>query len=102
MQNEKTTEQTKSQPFHPKQVDDPIIVKPGGSLLIEMDVNFRDPHDPKPGKKKGHKHPNATQITYVLIKDKHDKLKTKIEITDKDDQVVICYKNSVNGCDCPM
>ncbi len=66
-----------------------------------MDVNFSGTYDPKPGKKKGHKHPNATEISYVLIRDKNEKLKTKIVITDKDDQVVICYKNPANGCDCP-
>lgn len=90
----------KTQPLHPQQVDDPIIIKRGSSLLLEMDKNFRDPHSPTNPNKKGNKHPDATKITFVLIKDKNNKLKTKLEITDKDDYVVICYENPANGCRC--
>ena len=97
----KTTRAKPKKPFHTTQVDDPIIIKPGGSLVIEMDKNFRDAHTPSKPNKKGHKHPDATRITEVAILNKNGTAVKRFTVTDKDAQVQICYLNPANGCDCP-
>lgn len=86
-------------PLHPNQVDEPIIIK-GGSLVIEMDKNFRSPHTPSHPRKKGHKHPDATRITYVVLLDRSGNEKDRMTATDRYDQVMVCYENPVNGCGC--
>ena len=85
-------------PASPFQTDDPIIVKPGGSLTIEWDKAFDEVYDPG-GKKEGKKHKIATRLRQVVILDKAGKVKQRVSITDAEDQVMICY-DTPNGCEC--
>jgi hypothetical protein len=94
-------EQSTSRVKHRTQTDDPIIIKPGNSLVIEIDKNFRDAHNPGNPKKKGHKHPDATRVTWVRIFDEDGALLHEYEVTDETAYVQVCYENPVNGCECP-
>ena len=82
------------------QTDDPIIIKPGGSLLLECDKRFNKSHTPSSPKSKGHKHPNATHLVEIVILDKDGNAIDSIPITDPEYGVAICYY-TLNGCDCP-
>ena|SRR6266498_3792708 len=48
------------------QTDDPIIIKPGGSISIEFDDTFSRQPDPSNHRRK-HRHPTAAQLTQVVI-----------------------------------
>ena len=85
------------------QVDDPIIVKPGNSLLLEWyqptgGGGFDKRHNPG-GKKKGRKHDTAGPLKrVVLIAGDGMTIKGHLDATDPADQFVICYK----GSSCPL
>lgn len=48
------------------QTDDPIIIKPGGSISIEFDDTFSRQPDPSNHRRK-HRHPTASQLTQLVI-----------------------------------
>ena len=85
----------------PFQTDDPIIIKPGGSLLIEIDKHFSQTHTPSNPKKKGHKHPDATRITQVVVFKGNGAVLNRFTVSNAnaDAFVQVCY-DTPNGCDC--
>jgi len=74
-----------------KQLDDPIIVKPGGSLDVEIDsTNFRQrPH----ASKWLYRHPGSSRLTRVVIKQSDGTSEPPISL-GAGDSVQICYVGS--------
>lgn len=73
------------------QADDPIIVKPGGSISIEFEASFLQQANPSANRRK-HKHPNALQLLQVVILRKDGP--PERYALGPDDSVAICYTNS--------
>ncbi len=74
------------------QTDDPIIVKPGGSLLVEIDsTSFQQrPH----ASKWLYRHPSSSQLTWVVIKHRNGTSDPPIRL-GPGDWLQICYDQSL-------
>jgi hypothetical protein len=77
------------------QVDDPIIVKPGGSITIEFERRFGRQANPSARRRK-HRHAGASRLTQVVIQ-YSDGTDESFNL-GSGDAVQICYEGSY----CPI